>query len=70
MGDLTFINWLKTLERKIGKINDIVGNSLQHEDLSEQEIALVKKLHDTLFWSGEVTFDKQCLDSSRLKVKS
>ena len=68
--DLRFVNWLQALERKLGKINDITSNSLQHEDLDDQEQALLKKLHNTLFWSGEVTFDKQCLDSSKLRVKS
>ena len=66
--DLTFINWMKTLQRKIGEINDIISDSQQHQDLSEQEVALVKKLHDNLYWSGEITFDDGCVDSSKLHV--
>ena len=65
---LDYINWLKTLGRKIGTITDIVGNSQQYEDFSEEEVALLKKLHDRLYWSGEVTFDKRNIDASKLKV--
>ena len=66
--DLRFINWLKALGRAIDTANTIVTDSQQREELSEQQVALFKKLNDKLYWPGEVGFDARCLDSSKLKV--
>ena len=67
--DLRFINWMKATERVLGTINDKIADSQQHEDLSAQEVKFTEKLHK-LYWSGEITFDKKNLDSSKLKVNS
>ncbi|KKL18928.1 hypothetical protein LCGC14_2470650 [marine sediment metagenome] len=67
--DLNFVNWLKALERKLTIVCNIISDAQQHQDLSHQETLLVKKLHDKLYWSGEVAFDKRNLDSNKLRVQ-
>lgn len=68
--DLGFVNWLKAVERKLGYINSVIADSQQHQELDEQEVEMVKKLHDKLFWSGDIKFDRRNLDASKLNVQS
>ena len=66
--DLTFINYLKSLENALSGINRIIADSQQHEELSNQQVALVEQIHNKLYWPGIVTFDKKNLDAGELKV--
>ena len=65
--DLKFINWTRTLARKLDKINSVIVDGQQRQDLDDQENALLEKLYE-LYWSGEVSFDAQCINDSALKV--
>ena len=66
--DLTFINYLRTLERALNRINLMISDSQQRDSLSEEQEGLVRKIHDHLFWSGEVSFDEKCVDVSKMKI--
>ncbi len=65
--DLKFINWCRTFARKVDKMNSVIVDAQQRQDLDEQETALYEKLYE-LYWSGEVKFDVQCINDSALKV--
>lgn len=66
--DLTFINYNKTLGRCLDNINRKVSDSQQHEELTDQEIALLEVIHEKLFLPGVVKFDIKNLNSDRLRV--
>ena len=66
--DLKFINWCRTLSRKLDKMNSVIVDAQQRQDLDDQENALYEKLYE-LYWSGEVTFDAMNINDSALKVR-
>ncbi len=66
--DLKFINWCRTFARKLDKMNSVIVDAQQRQDLDEQEVALYEKLYK-LYWSGEVTFDAMNINDSALKVR-
>lgn len=66
--DLSFINYTMTLGRTLGNINRKISDSQQHEELTEQEIALLEVIHEKLFLPGEVSFDAKNINADRLKV--
>lgn len=66
--DMKFINYSMTLERALGRINKKISDSQQHEELTEQEVALLEVIHDKLYFPGIVTFDAINMDATRLKV--
>jgi len=65
--NLDFVNFLLTLERKLGEINSIITDSYQHQDMNEEDILLLEKLHG-LYYRGEVSFGQGNLDTKQLKV--
>ena len=66
--DLSFINYNMTLGRALDKINRKISDSQQHEDLTEQEVALLEIIHEELYLPGVVTFDVKNINADRLKV--
>ena len=66
--DLKFINWCRTLARKLDKMNSVIVDAQQRQDLDDQENALYEKLYE-LYWSGEVTFDEMNINDSALRVR-
>lgn len=66
--DLSFINWDMTLERALSNINRKIKDSQQREELTEQEVALLEVIHETLYLPGVVTFDAKNINAARLKV--
>ena len=65
---LNFINFTRSLSRALSNLHRIVSDSQQREGLSEEQEALLEKIHDKLYVGGDVQFDSKCIDSSRLKV--
>ncbi len=66
--DLGYINWTKTMVKKLSRIDQIISDSQQHQDLDNQELALVEEMYTALFWPGIITFGKDNTDASKLKV--
>ena len=65
---LDYINWLQSIERSLHDINEIISNSQQHQDLSNQQVALLEELYANLYWPGKVSFGRKQIDSSKLKI--
>ena len=65
---LDYINWLQSIERSLHDINEIISNSQQHQDLSNQQVALLEELYENLYWPGKVSFGRKQIDSSKLKI--
>ena len=66
--DLNYINWVKTLVKKLSRVDQIISDSQQHQDLDNQELALVEELYAKLYWPGVVTFGKDQIDAAKLKI--
>jgi hypothetical protein len=66
--DLNFINYIMTMSRALGNINRKIADSQQHEELTEQETALLEALHENFYLPGLVTFDQKNINSDYLKV--
>lgn len=66
--DLNYINWLKTTVKKLSRIDQIISDSQQHQDLDNQELALVEEIYAKLYWPEIVTYGKDNTDASKLKV--
>lgn len=65
--DLRFVNFLRSMEKALADCNRIILDSQQREELSEKQVALLKKMHE-LYWNGDVQFDAKCIDHTKLKV--
>lgn len=66
--ELSFINYIMSLGRSINVINEKIKNSQQRDQLTEEEMALLEKIHEVFYLPGVVVFDKDNMDSSKLKV--
>lgn len=66
--DLSFINYTMTLSRALENINRKISDSQQHEELTEQEVALLDVIHEELYAPGVVTFDRKNINMSMLRV--
>lgn len=66
--DLSFINYLMTLSRSLEHLNRKITDSQQHEELTEQEIALAEVINEYFYAPGLVTFDRKNINAGRLKV--
>ena len=66
--DLNFINYIMTLGRALSNINRKITDSQQHEELTEEENALLEVIHEEFYFSGMVTFDQKNINSEYLKV--
>ena len=66
--DLSFINYVMTLSRALGNINRKIADSQQHEELTEEEVALLETVHEHFYLPGLVTFDQKNINSDYLKV--
>jgi hypothetical protein len=65
--DLRFINFLRSMEKALHDVNRIILDSQQREELSEKQVAFVKKMHE-LYWNGEIRFDAKNIDHTKLKI--
>lgn len=66
--DLNFINYIMTLGRSLDNINRKIKDSQQHEELTEEEVALLEVIHEHLYLPELVTFDQKNINSDYLKV--